>query len=322
MMGGNHFSSIAPGLHVVLGAGPVGQEVAREILRHAGTKVRLVARSAHVPTQDRLTVMQADLSDRDAAVAACASAKTVTFALAPPYTRWPNLFPTLQANAMAGAQAAEAVLVAVENLYGYGVVGRLTEDVPLSAQTRKGAVRAAMSGTLFAAHRKGQVRAVAARASDLFGPHMAVSALGERVWPNLIAGKPIDWLGDPDALHSFTYLPDFARALVRLGAEDRAWGRAWHVPSPPDLSPRQVITRACELAQTPPTRIRRIPKLMLSALGLVSPLMREVGEMAYQFEGGFQMDWSDWAEMFPDRPTDWDTALTATLKAWRETRPA
>jgi len=315
------FSAVAPGLHVILGTGPVGQEVAREVLRHEGTRVRLVSRSATMSETDRLAVLHADLSDRDAAIAACAGAKTVTFALAPPYTSWPDLFPTLQANAIAGAEAADAVLVAVENLYGYGVIGRLTEDLPMAAQTRKGAVRAAMSETLFDAHRKGRVRAVAARASDLFGPRMAVSALGERVWPNLFDGKPIDWLGDPEALHSFTYLPDFARALVRLGAEERAWGRAWHVPPPPDLSPCQVITRASELAHTPPPRIRRIPKLMLSALGLLSPLMREVGEMSYQFKGDFQMDWSDWAGKFPERPTDWDTALTATLKEWQQARP-
>jgi nucleoside-diphosphate-sugar epimerase len=292
--------------------------VAQEILRHDGTTVRLVSRSAGVAETDRLSVQNADLLDSDAAIAACAGALTVTFAIAPAYTRWPDHFPQLQANAMAGALASGAVFVAVENLYGYGVAGPLTESLPLAGTTRKGRVRAAMSRDLFDAHRSGQLRAVAGRASDLFGSGMAVSALGERVWPNLINNKAIDWIGDPDAIHSFTYLPDFARALVRLGAEERAWGRAWHVPSPPDLSPRRILEKACDLAGTPRPKMRRVPTLMLKALGLVSPLMREVGEMAYQFESDFRMDWTDWADTFADRPTDWDTALMETVEAWRK----
>ena len=308
---------VAPGLHVVLGAGPVGRAVAAELLGHPGTHVRLVSRSGGDGDRaNRLEPVAADLSDPARAVAACAGAATVTFATAPAYTRWPEDFPALQEAAIRGAAAAGAVLVAVENLYGYGRAGRLREGDPLAATTRKGRVRAAMSLRLLAAHAAGDLRATAGRAADLFGPGMAVSALGERVWPALLAGGKVGWIGDPDAPHSFTYLPDYARALVRLGAEPAAWGRAWHVPSPPDRSARAILAEAASLAGVAPPRMRRMPRLALRLMARVSPLLREVEEMAYQFEGPFRMDASDFAAAFGQPATSWDAALAETLRAW------
>ncbi len=306
---------VAAGLHVVLGAGPVGLAVAAELMGHPGTSVRVVSRSG--PTVAGAEVRAADLSDPEQTIAACAGAATVTFATAPAYTRWSADFSALQEAAIIGAAETGAVLVAVENLYGYGRAGTLHEGEALTATTRKGRVRAMMSRQLMAAHVAGKVRATAVRASDLFGPGMATSALGERVWPPLLAGKGISWIGDPDVPHTFTYLPDFARALVRAGAEAAAWGRAWHAPSPPDLTPRAVMERAAHLANLPPPRIRRMPPMVLRGLAFVSPMLREVAEMAYQLEAPFQMDASAWADTFGGAATPWDAAVRETLAAWR-----
>ncbi len=307
-------SPVAPGLHVVLGAGPVGRAVAAELLRHPGTSVRVASRSGTAVPGAEACI--ADASDIARTVAVCDGAATVTFAAAPAYTRWVQEFPALQQAAIRGAAATGAVLVSVENLYGYGRAGTLRDGDAQTATTRKGRVRAAMSKDLFDAHARGEVRATALRASDLFGPDMGTSALGDRVWPPLLAGKPIDWIGDPDAPHTFTYLPDFARALVRAGAEPAAWGRAWHVPSPQDRTPREVFDHAARIAGLPPPRIRRMPRALLRGLSFVSPLMREVAEMSYQFEAPFHMDASDWAATFADAATPWDAALHETLVAW------
>lgn len=317
----------APGLHVVLGAGPVARAVAAELLRHPGTMVRIASRSGRAV--EGAEAHAADLADTDQAVRACAGAATVTFAAAPAYTRWRQEFPALQENAIGGAAQAGAVLVAAENLYGYGrartlprtLPRTLREGDPETATTRKGAVRAAMSARLLAAHAAGEVRVAMVRASDLFGPAMAVSALGEHVWPPLLAGKPIGWIGDPDVPHTFTYLPDFARALVRAGAERHAWGRAWHAPSPPDRTPRETVAHAAQLAGLPEPRIRRVPRVALRGLALLSPLMREVAEMAYQFDAPFHVDASAWATAFGGAPTPWDGALAATLAAWGAETP-
>lgn len=307
-------SPVTPGLHVVLGAGPVGRAVAAKLLRHEDTRVRLVSRSGR--EMEGVEAITADLSNPDAAADICKNAETVTFAAAPAYTHWVQDFPALQNAAIHAAGKAGAVLISAENLYGYGKTGTMRESDPFAATTRKGRVRAEMSETLMNAHQAGEVRATAVRASDLFGSDMAISALGERVWPPLIAGKPIGWIGDPDVPHSFTYLPDYARALVQAGAEPEAWGRAWHAPSPPDRSAREVLDHAARLLGQDAARIRPMPRWMLKGLSLVSPLLREVAEMAYQFEVPFHIDASDWMESFGGPATSWDDALRATLAGW------
>lgn len=306
--------TVRPGLHVVLGAGPVGRAVAAELRRHPGTRVRVVSRSGRAV--EGAEAVACDLSEPAESARACEGAATVTFAAAPAYTRWVQDFPALQEAAIRGAAEAGAVLVVVENLYGYGRAGVLREDDPLAAITRKGRARAKMTERLLAAHAAGEVRTVMVRASDLFGPGMAVSALGERVWPSLIAGKSVGWIGDPDAPHTFTYLADFARALVRAGGEPAAWGRVWHAPSPTDRTPREIVSHAARLIGRPEPTMRPMPRLALKGLALVSPLLREVAEMAYQFEAPFHMDASAWSAAFGDRPTPWDDALHETLAAW------
>lgn len=300
-------------LHVIIGAGVLGRAIAAQLVAQ-GQRVRIVTRSG--TAQPGAEACRADVMQPDQARFACSGAAVVYQCAAPAYQHWQRDFPRLQENVLQGAIDAGAVLVAAENLYGYGVAGRIDETMPLIAATRKGRTRAAMSSRLFEAHARGEARVVAGRASDFFSPSVHMSVLGERTWPQFLAGKPVDWFGDPDQPHSFTYLPDFARALIRLGEEERAWGRAWHVPTLPAITPRQVLAKAAELAGLPEPRLRRTPKWLMRALGLVIPAAGETVEMAYSYNAPFIMDDSDWRRLFADRPTDWSAALQATLAYW------
>jgi len=101
--------------------------------------------------------------------------------------------------------------------------------------------------------------------------------------PRLLAGHPISVRGDPDTPHSWTYLADIAPALVTLGGDERAWGRAWHVPTNPPL------TRARYTPSSPRSPGHRPPRLLVvrgwqtRALGLAIPYLREFGEVSHQF---------------------------------------
>lgn len=301
--------------HVVFGAGVLGREVARQLVR-AGVAVRLATRSGTAGV-DGAEPVRADLSVAASAVAAAQGADVIYLCAAPPYHDWSRSFAALQEGAIAAARYAGAVLVVAENLYGYGVAGHLRETLPLSATTRKGAVRARMSHRLFEAHACGEIRAVSGRASDFFGPAVRMSALGERFWPQLLKGKPVHWFGDVDARHTFTYLPDFAAALIALGAEPGSWGRAWHVPSPDTLSVREIVGHAARLAQLNVPQLRRTPRVVLKLVGLVVPAAGEMVEIEYAFANDFVMLQDDWNQRFEQRATHWESALEATLASWR-----
>jgi nucleoside-diphosphate-sugar epimerase len=263
----------------------------------------------------------ADISDPAQAAAAVAGAHVVFQCTSPAYHQWPAKFPALQASVVDAAAAAGALLVVAENLYGYGPgTGLLTEDRPLTAATRKGAVRARLWQDLAAAHQAGRLRVVAGRASDFYGPGVgAGSVVGDRFFGALLRGKPAEVLGDPDRLHTYTYIADFGEALAALSETEATWGRAWHVPSAPAVTTRSFAAQAADLAgvAVPDAgpRLRRLPAWQLRLVGLGVPAVREMPEMMYQFEQDWVVDYSAYAAAVGGRATPMRTALAATVAA-------
>jgi nucleoside-diphosphate-sugar epimerase len=106
--------------HVVLGAGPVGRAVVAA-LTSRGIEPAVVTRSG--ASAPGATSRRTDLADPVQAAEAVAGAEVVFQCAQPPYHRWPEEFPALQARAVDAATSAGALLVVAENLYGYGAVG-------------------------------------------------------------------------------------------------------------------------------------------------------------------------------------------------------
>jgi hypothetical protein len=150
-------------------------------------------------------VPPADATDLDAAADAAKGASVVYQCVNAPYTQWPELFPPLQRGVLTAAERTGALLVALENLYGYGPTGGrpMTEDLPLAATGAKGRTRAAMTAELLAAATAGRVRIAIGRASDFFGAGVTQgSTLGEPVFGNALAGRRADFIGNPGLPHS------------------------------------------------------------------------------------------------------------------------
>ena len=134
------------------------------------------------------------------------------------------------------------------NLYGYGrPAGPDDAGDPAGGHRHQGPGPGAACGReALAAHEAGRVRVTEARAADFVGrrcpaahSHLCGScrrcARGRRAWV----------VGDPDVPRSWAYLPDVAATLATLGTDERALGRAWHVPSAP---PRRSGRRSTDLA--------------------------------------------------------------------------
>lgn len=304
-------------LHVIFGTGPVGRAVMSELLAR-GRRVRMVNRSGRAELPAGVEIVAGDASDPGVTRAICQGAAVVYNCTNPPYTAWPTLFPPLQQGVLAGAIAAGAKLVAIENVYMYGpTAGRpLTEDLPYAATTRKGRTRARMAEELLEAHASGRVRVAIGRASDFFGPGVRDSAAGERVFARAVLGKPAQILGDADLPHSYAYMPDVGKGLVILGERDEALGQAWHLPSAPAITTRAFIELAFAEAGHAP-RIQALPSWLVRALGLGMPMMRELAEMLYEFEEPFIVDHQRFAQAFGDHTTPLPEAIRATIDWYR-----
>jgi nucleoside-diphosphate-sugar epimerase len=300
-------------LHVVFGAsGGAGGAILRELAAR-GKRVRAVTRSGGGDVPHGVEVVRADAADRVAARQACRGATVVYHAVNVPYPAWTETLPPVMAGLIDAAGTAGATLVYVDNLYAYGPVDRpMTEDLPPAATSRKGRLRARLAETLLAAHRAGTVRAVIGRGSDYYGPGVRQSAAGERLFPAVLAGGKAMWAGSLDQPHSLTFSDDFARVLITLGAREEALGQIWHAPPAEPLTGRQFIELAFAEAGKPP-KIGMVSPLMIRLVGLVNPMVRELGELVYEFEAPFILDGSKYLRAFGGAPTPHREAIRATL---------
>ena len=303
------------GLHVVFGTGQVGLALA-DRLAGLGIAVRAVSRHRPATLADGVDWRAADATNLEAATDAAKGASVVYQCLNAPYTRWPDLFPPLQRGALTAAERAGALLVTLENVYGYGPTGGkpMTEDLPLAATTSKGRTRAAMTAELLAAAAAGRVPIAIGRASDFFGAGATESTLGERVFGSAVAGKRADFIGNPDLPHTYSYVPDIAAGLAILGTDKRAAGQVWHLPGPETVTTRALLDLVAGQVGHP-VAVRNVPPLVLRAIGLVSPLMRGLAEMAYEFEEPFILDTTKFESAFGTTATPLATAITDTV-AW------
>ncbi|MEY4224494.1 MAG: hypothetical protein RIS33_1428 [Actinomycetota bacterium] len=301
--------------HAVLGAGPVGRAIVTALAqRHIDAVV--ITRSGTEVSGAR--AVKADARDTEALASALSGIDVVYQASQPEYHRWPQEFPSLQASVVNAAKRSSTTLVTVDNLYGYAPsTGPLTEDLPQSSTTRKGRTRADMWRALETEWKAGNLKVTAGRASDFFGPFALGSQVGERFFGTLVAGKKAETFGDPNALHTYTFVPDFGEALVRLALDERSLGRAWHVPNAPAVTNAEFLARAAAIAGVPARSVRR-SAFQLRLAGLFIPPAREIIEMLYEFEHDFVVDHSAYASHFGDHATPLDESLAATVAWWRQ----
>lgn len=305
-------------LHVIVGAGPIGSSTAL-LLASTGHDVRIVTRSGSGPEHPRIKRISANATNSILLGRIATDAEVLYNCACPPYTRWSFDWPPLAASLLATAETTGSVLVTMSNLYGYGPVDHpMTEFDPLAATYKKGIVRSRVWNDALVAHKEGRVRATEARASDFFGPGLTNSSPLGRVMPQLLKEKALKVFGNPDALHSWTYVPDVAKTLVLLGTDKRAWGRPWHVPTNPPLTQRQLIEAMAQAAGLQVPEISSIPKWSLRVAGLFSSIVRELDEVAYQFEEDFILDSSSITATFGLTPTPMGEALDTSLAWWRK----
>jgi len=299
-------------MHVVIGAGAVGTATARQLVKERSESVRLITRSGSGPRLPGIELVAADATDPARLTRLTTGATAIYNCANPRYHRWPTDWPPLAAALLAAAEASGAPLVIAGNLYGYGPVDRpMTEDQPLLPTTVKGKVRVRMWQDALAAHRAGRIRVTEVRASDFISPR---HSLLEQAVPAMRAGRTV-WLPVPlDVPHSFSYTGDLARTMIVAATTERSWGRAWHVPSAPALTVRELLVRAAQLGGFAPPVLRRFPALVVRTAGLVNPFVREFLEMRYQYERPYLLDATATRAALGVDPTPLDDALRATLE--------
>ncbi|WP_394834533.1 NAD-dependent epimerase/dehydratase family protein [Pendulispora rubella] len=307
-------------VHVILGAGQIGSRLA-EVLLAKGHPVRLVRRGPAGTPRPQLEHVSGDITDLAFAEHAARDAAVVYDCMNPAYHMWPEHLLPIARGALHGARTARAKLVALDCLYMYGrPVGPMREDSPLAPCSKKGALRVELAELRLSAHRRGEVPVAIGRASDFFGSDLPYSLWSDRFFQRIYAGRAAECMGDPDALHAYTYAPDIARALATLGERDEAMGQVWHLPTNAPETTR-MLARRLGRALDLDVRMMRVPKWFVRAAGVFDPFMREIVEMMYQWEVPFVLDDSRFRRTFGYGPTPIEEAVVE-VASWALSRRA
>ena len=220
-------------LHVVFGAsGNSGSAIIRELVRRK-FNVRGINRSGKVDVPEIVEVIKADIYDEEASKLAIEGATVIYNCINIPYSKWVDDLLSLTKKFIELVSNSNAKIIIVDNLYMYGSKydEPLREDMKSLAQTKKGRVRAEIANLYLQAHNEGKINVAICRASDFYGPGVIISQMGERVMPNVLQGKKVSVLFNLDVPHTFTYIDDYAKAVVTLTEHDDAFGQVWHIPA-------------------------------------------------------------------------------------------
>jgi len=303
-------------LQIVIGVGTIGSRVAR-MLAEKGKQVIVVSRSKPNLGVVGVEEKTADASSLESLLTVASSAKTIYNCANPPYNAWEAEWPKISSSVSEFAMRTGADLVICSNLYGYGPhEGVLTEDFPLKATWANGIARAKVWQENKALNDAGKLRVTEVRGSDYICANEQ-SRMGDRIVPNLIAGKPIQLLGAIDQPHTWTDPDDVAKLMITLAEDDRSWGRPWHVPSNEPKTQREVVADIAKELGVTEYKVSPVGILLESILGLFNPVIRELNRGRYQFAKPYVVSSKAAQETFGLSPKPWKQVITDLVKNYK-----
>ncbi|MGO1536560.1 MAG: NAD-dependent epimerase/dehydratase family protein [Yaniella sp.] len=303
--------------HVVIGAGPAGRATATH-LKNLDHEVVLISRSGSGPTLHGVERLAVNATDAQALVRAVDGADAMYNCINPTsYARWATEWPPIHAALMHTAQVTGAVLVTLSNLYMYGPQRDASPMTPESLedpQDDKGRIRARMDRETLRAHQDGTLRAVVVRASDFVGPGIGENGHGTRNVPAIAHGRRAYILGSADQPHSWTDIDDVAATLATVATSPETHGLVWFAPTNPPVTQRELANQIAAVLEVPEPSISKLPLGLMKVMGIVSPLIREISSIAYQFKGPWVIDSAATTQALGVYPTDWTSVVRRSAR--------
>jgi nucleoside-diphosphate-sugar epimerase len=303
-------------------AGAIGGSVARA-LRASGRPYRVVGRSrgslqAEYGADPLAEIVTWNPEDPDSVRAAAQGLDTLVYLVGVPYWDF-RLHPVLMRQTIEGAVAAGvSKLVLIGTVYPFGrpQTERVSETHPREPHTFKGQMRKQQEDLVLEAHGRGGLQTTILRLPDFYGPQVERSLL-HGAFQAAIDGTRANLIGPIDTPHEFVFVPDVGPVVTALLDEPRAYGRTWNLGGAGVTTQRALVERIFAQAGRPP-KLRVAGPLMVRALGLFKPLMRELAEMHYLHTTPVLMDDSALRGLLGEvRKTPYEEGIRRTLDSMR-----
>lgn len=311
-------------MKTILGTGQLGLAILQSLLdKNPQEKILLVNRSGKLPIAlpENVQITAADVTSSTDLEAIAAKSEIIFSCTDMAYDQWADFYPAT-ANALAHAlRNSTAKLVFADNLYSYGNVAgtEMHEKMPHTAKTQKGKIRAGVINTLLLSGDEFSHRVAFVKAADFIGPHIHKGLFGKDFLDQVYAGKTVRLFGNIALPHTFTYIHDFAAAMINVAGADDAFGQIWHVPNAPALSLDKWL-HLFEIITDKGIKKSVVPKFIVKLAGLFNPFIKELYEMAYQFEHPYLVNHDKYIHRFGDHITYPSDIVKATVDSYLSTQ--
>ena len=304
-------------MQTILGSGgAIGNELAKSLKTYT-TDIRLVSRNPK-KVNDTDQLHPANLKNPAEVDNAIEGSDIVYVTIGFEYSRkaWKQNWVPFIKSVTEGCKKHNARLVFFDNVYMYDRdhLSNMKEDTPIRPTSVKGRVRKEVAELIMKEIQAKNLKALIARSADFLGIKNSVPV--ETIYKNLKKGKPADIMASADKIHNYTWVPDAAEAVAILGNTPDAYNQVWHLPSIKEkLTAKQWVELFAEELDAKP-KYRVLPIWMMGILGIFVPIMKELKEMAYQYDRDYYFNSEKFEKRFgytPVKAKDAVKELVASL---------
>ncbi len=302
--------------------GRIGQDAARAFAA-AGWQVTGFGREdrVHIPGVSFIAGNGENTADVARAVAPSA---VVLDAINLPYDKWDKgRYEKSLAIRLAALKGSDKTLLYPGNIYNFAAETHVLEpQTPENPARDKGEIRVRLEQMLKEATANGKLQTIVLRAPDFFGPGATGTAFDLIMLKNIEKGQLL-YPGDPAIGHSWAYLPDLARAFVRVAEARETFERFDRLHFAGLFATGHELHASIERTLGHRIALKRVNWLPYKALALAVPILREVIKMNYLWETPHRLsDPRLDALLGPDFLTPFDEAMKTTVRSYLPARGA
>ncbi|MFN8343691.1 MAG: NAD-dependent epimerase/dehydratase family protein [Spirosomataceae bacterium] len=305
-------------MKTILGTGQLGIAVMETLLKNnPNDQILLVNRKGKTELflPGNVGIIAADVTDKTELETIARQSEVIFSCTDVPYQQWEDFYPKAASALAYALSKTNTRLVFADNLYSYGNVSGavMQEEMPHQAKTKKGQIRAGVITVLLNSRKEFSHRVAIVKASDFIGPRIYKGIFGTDFLEKLFGHKSIQLFGKVKFPHTFTYIHDFAAAMVNVGSADDTFGQIWHVPNAPAMGlDKWVLLFEAETGLK--AKVTVLPKGIVWMAGLFSSLIREFYELAYQYEYPYLVSHNKYVARFGNHSTDAQRIVKETIQ--------
>lgn len=227
-----------------------------------------------------------------------------------PYNKWEENMEKVTLNVIEAATKSKATIIFPGNIYEFGNVKQITEDMIPKPSTKKGIIRLRLFDLLRASVEASKCKVIFIRLPDFYGPNVT-NGLIKPVFGNAAKKKAINWLINADIPHQFVYTPDAAKLIYLLCLKNNLPAFTNYNYGGCVFSSVKDLVKQISQITGGPDKVKVLPKWIMNMMSLFMPVIKELKENYYMFENNVELNDKKLRSDFPDFV---ETPLEDTIK--------